>query len=109
MNDIERQIEDSFKDDDFEREDDTISKKFNHRGNDKKKIFLYVGLGLVVVIIISLIVYLMINKRDNNIENDKPTSNLEGEDKENEKLTVLIDLFGQETPVEITLSQVEKA
>ena len=85
MNDIERQIDDSFKDDDFEKEDDTINKKFNHRGNDKKKIFLYVGLGLVVVIIISLIIYLMFNKRDNNIDNDKPTSNLEGEDKENEK------------------------
>ena len=30
-------------------------------------------------------------------------------DKENSTLTVLIDLFGQETPVDVTLSQVEKA
>ena len=85
MNDIERQIEDSFKDDYFEKDGDIINKNFNHRGNDKKKIFLYVGLGLVVVIIISLIVYLMINKKNNNIENDKPTSNLEDKDEENKK------------------------
>lgn len=30
-------------------------------------------------------------------------------DKENEKLTVLIDLFGQETPVEVDLIQITKA
>jgi len=33
---------------------------------------------------------------------------IESEDKENEKLTVLIDLFGQETPVEVELTQVSK-
>ena len=33
---------------------------------------------------------------------------IESEDKENEKLTVLIDLFGQETPVEVDLVQVTK-
>ena len=33
---------------------------------------------------------------------------IESEDKENEKLTVLIDLFGQETPVEVDLVQVSK-
>ena len=33
---------------------------------------------------------------------------IESEDKENEKLTVLIDLFGQETPVEVDLIQVTK-
>ena len=33
---------------------------------------------------------------------------IESEDKENEKLTVLIDLFGQETPVEVDLIQVSK-
>ena len=33
---------------------------------------------------------------------------IESEDKENEKLTVLIDLFGQETPVEVELFQVSK-
>ena len=33
---------------------------------------------------------------------------VESEDKENEKLTVLIDLFGQETPVEVDLIQVSK-
>ena len=33
---------------------------------------------------------------------------IESEDKENEKLTVLIDLFGQETPVEVDLLQVSK-
>ena len=33
---------------------------------------------------------------------------IESEDKENEKLTVLIDLFGQETPVEVDLVQISK-
>ena len=33
---------------------------------------------------------------------------IESEDKENEKLTVLIELFGQETPVEVDLIQVSK-
>ena len=33
---------------------------------------------------------------------------VESEDKENEKLTVLIDLFGQETPVEVDLIQVAR-
>lgn len=33
---------------------------------------------------------------------------VESEDKENEKLTVLIDLFGQETPVEVGLIQISK-
>ena len=33
---------------------------------------------------------------------------IESQDKENEKLTVLIDLFGQETPVEVDLIQVTK-
>ena len=33
---------------------------------------------------------------------------IESMDKENEKLTVLIDLFGQETPVEVDLIQVSK-
>jgi transcriptional antiterminator NusG len=33
---------------------------------------------------------------------------IESQDKENEKLTVLIDLFGQETPVEVDLVQVTK-
>ena len=33
---------------------------------------------------------------------------VESEDKEQEKLTVLIDLFGQETPVEVDLIQVTK-
>ena len=34
---------------------------------------------------------------------------VESEDKENEKLTVLIDLFGQETPVEVEIFQVNVA
>ncbi len=34
---------------------------------------------------------------------------IETMDKENEKLTVLIDLFGQETPVEVDLIQITKA
>ena len=34
---------------------------------------------------------------------------IESVDKTSGTLTVLIDLFGQETPVEVTLSQVEKA
>ena len=33
---------------------------------------------------------------------------VESQDKENEKLTVLIDLFGQETPVEVDLIQITK-
>ena len=33
---------------------------------------------------------------------------VESEDKENEKLTVFIDLFGQETPVELDLIQISK-
>ncbi len=33
---------------------------------------------------------------------------VESQDKDNEKLTVLIDLFGQETPVEVDLVQVTK-
>lgn len=68
MNDIERQIEDSFNDGDFGKDDDIINKKFNHRGNNK--LFLYIILGLVVVIIICFIVYLMVNKRDNNREDN---------------------------------------
>ena len=44
---------------------------------------------------------------------DGPFQNMYGKiqtvDKENSTLTVLIDLFGQETPVDVTLSQVEKA
>ena len=44
---------------------------------------------------------------------DGPFKNMFGKiqtvDKENSTLTVLIDLFGQETPVDVTLSQVEKA
>ena len=42
-----------------------------------------------------------------------PFSNMEGKilslDLENQKLTVLLDLFGQETDVEVELSQIEKA
>jgi len=34
---------------------------------------------------------------------------VESIDKENEKLNVLIDLFGQETPVEVDLVQITKA
>ena len=34
---------------------------------------------------------------------------IESVDIPNSSLTVLIDLFGQETPVEVTISQVEKA
>ena len=34
---------------------------------------------------------------------------IESVDLANSSLTVLIDLFGQETPVEVTISQVEKA
>jgi len=44
---------------------------------------------------------------------DGPFKNMYGKvqavDIENNALTVLIDLFGQETPVDVTLSQVEKA
>ena len=44
---------------------------------------------------------------------DGPFKNMYGKiesvDLPNSSLTVLIDLFGQETPVEVTLSQVEKA
>ena len=44
---------------------------------------------------------------------DGPFKNMDGKiqsvDFENNSLTVLIDLFGQETPVEVTISQVEKA
>lgn len=36
------------------------------------------------------------------------TGRIESSDKENEKLTVLIDLFGQETPVEVDLIQVSR-
>ena len=38
----------------------------------------------------------------------EPRVKVESEDKENEKLTVLIDLFGQETPVEVDLIQISK-
>ena len=38
MNDIEKQIEDSFKDDSLKKEDDNINNRINHRGNkDKNK------------------------------------------------------------------------
>ena len=44
---------------------------------------------------------------------DGPFKNMYGKsdsvDISNSSLTVLIDLFGQETPVEVTISQVEKA
>ena len=44
---------------------------------------------------------------------DGPFKNMDGKiesvDLENNSLTVLIDLFGQKTPVEVTISQVEKA
>ena len=36
------------------------------------------------------------------------TGRVETIDKENEKLTVLIDLFGQETPVEVDLVQITR-
>lgn len=43
---------------------------------------------------------------------DGPFSGMEGNvqsiDKENEKLTILIDLFGQETPVEVDFIQISK-
>ena len=38
MNDIEKQIEDSFKDDSLKKVDDNINNRINHRGNkDKNK------------------------------------------------------------------------
>ena len=44
---------------------------------------------------------------------DGPFKNMYGKiqsvDLKNNTITVLIDLFGQETPVDVTLSQVEKA
>ena len=44
---------------------------------------------------------------------DGPFKNMYGKvssiDRDNNTLTVLIDLFGQETPVDVTISQVEKA
>ena len=41
MNDIEKQIEDSFKDDSLKKEDDNINNRINHRGNkDKNKYFI---------------------------------------------------------------------
>ena len=43
MNDIEKQIEDSFKDDSLKKEDDNINNRINHRGNkDKNKKIIYI-------------------------------------------------------------------
>ena len=76
MNDIEKQIEDSFKDDSLKKEDDNINNRINHRGNkDKNKKIIYILLFLAIIIIISLIVYLMINKRNNLVEDNKPIEN----------------------------------
>ena len=56
MNDIEKQIEDSFKDDSLKKEDDNINNRINHRGNkDKNKKIIYILLFLAIIIIISLI------------------------------------------------------
>ena len=86
MNDIEKQIEDSFKDDSLKKEDDNINNRINHRGNkDKNKKIIYILLFLAIIIIISLIVYLMINKRNNLVEDNKPIENKEEKDKENQK------------------------
>jgi flagellar basal body-associated protein FliL len=86
MNDIEKQIEDSFKDDSLKKEDDNINNRINHRGNkDKNKKIIYILLFLAIIIIISLIVYLMINKRNNPVEDNKPIENKEEKDKENQK------------------------
>ena len=86
MNDIEKQIEDSFKDDSLKKEDDNINNRINHRGNkDKNKKIIYILLFLAIIIIISLIVYLMINKRNNLVEDNKPIENKEERDKENQK------------------------
>lgn len=86
MNDIEKQIEDSFKNDSLKKEDDNINNRINHRGNkDKNKKIIYILLFLAIIIIISLIVYLMINKRNNLVEDNKPIENKEEKDKENQK------------------------
>ena len=52
MNDIEKQIEDSFKDDSLKKEDDNINNRINHRGNkDKNKKIIYILLFLAIIII----------------------------------------------------------
>lgn len=65
MNDIEKQIEDSFKDDNVVKEDDIINRRLNHRNNDnKKRVLLYTILIFIVVAIIGIIIYLMLSKKD---------------------------------------------
>ena len=50
MNDIEKQIEDSFKDDSLKKEDDNINNRINHRGNkDKNKKIIYIFLFLYTI------------------------------------------------------------
>lgn len=72
MNDIEKQIEESFNDSDVIKEDDTINKKFNYKNNNSGRRIMYIILGLLVVIIIFVIVYLMFNKKNNDeiLDND---------------------------------------
>lgn len=65
MNDIEKQIEDSFKDDNIIKEEDIINKRLNHRNNNNnKKVLLYTILIFIVVVIIGIIIYLMLNKKE---------------------------------------------
>ncbi|MBQ8192767.1 MAG: hypothetical protein IJZ46_01695 [Bacilli bacterium] len=80
MNDIERQIEGDFEEENggIQEEDNNIKLKLNNYKNDdnKKKIILYVVIGALIVSLLGVIIYLVFN-RDNNGNNntDNPTVN----------------------------------
>lgn len=89
MNDIEKQIEgidDNVMEEIIDKEEDSIKGKLNrNRDNDKKKVIIYIVIGILVVALISLVIYFVFNKEnntndDNNIDNDAGVVNGEIEE-----------------------------
>ena len=68
--------------------------------------------NLIIIVLCMFFVFGFIKQQSamNRIkkETKEKTEKLQQVKEENEKLTVLIDLFGQETPVEVDLLQVSK-
>lgn len=78
MNDIEKQIEgveDDFKEEMVE-EEDNIKHKINRSRNDdkKKKTIMYVVIGILVIALVGLLIYVFMNKKDD-INNDDNNNN----------------------------------
>lgn len=82
MNDIEKTIEGDFEE---EKEKETnIKPKFNQsKNNDKKKIIIYILLGIICLAIIGTIIYLIVGKKDNLKETKKEETQKEETKEEN--------------------------